>query len=300
MKKIVLLLVGLSMISCSNEELGSSENKTDLVSIQENQYLDNELWRHKTFHFADNKLVNIEYESPGYRDEYTYNDKGLVSKVIENWDVGLILRTTTYIYDDKGRIIEYNKIPGNVNPDLSTAKYTFTYFSDKILCTITYESGNSQTTEFLLDANQNIVKEHEINSNYSYVYTFENGNLTETSLFDKNVKGTSTKYKYSNLKNELQYNQFVFGKEWKLNSFLSSIHPGNSILIGLSENLISEHKSTYADPINPNDHTQIINSTFNYSLNDKNQMEKQTILYTSTTNGIVDVNLRTEISYTYK
>ncbi len=298
MKKLILLIAGLLLVSCTNEEVENPEAKTNLVSITENQYLDNELWRHKTFNFDDNKLVNIEYESPGYRDEYTYNDKGLVSKVIEYWNVGLILKTTIYTYDDKGRIIEYNKIPGTANPNLSAAKYKFTFLSDKIISTVTYESGNSETNEFLLDANHNIIKQNEVNSNYSYIYTFENGNLTEASLFYQNIKGNSVDYKYSNLKNELHYNQFIFGKEWKLNSFLSRIHPGNSILTELSENLISEYKTIYRDPTNPEEKTDI--TKFSYTINDKNQMETQTILRTATTSGIVDVNSRTEIFYKYK
>lgn len=298
MKKIAILLIGLCMISCSNEELGSSEIKSKLISIEENQYLDNELWIHKVYNFDDNKLINIKYENSDFGDEYTYNEKGLVSKVVENVDIGKVLKTTTYSYDDKGRLIEYNQIPGNVDLNLSTFKYTFTYLSDRILRTFKSQSGYSETIEFFVDANYNIIKKTIANSDYSYIFTYENGNLTEASEFNKNSKGTSVNYKYSNLKNELQINQFIFGKEWKLNSFLYRLHPGNSILTGISENLISEYSTTFRNPINPDNQTDI--TKFTYKMNDKNQMEKQTILRTATTNGIVDVNSRTEISYKYE
>jgi hypothetical protein len=298
MKKIAILLIGLCMISCSNEELGNSEIKSKLISIEENQYLDNELWIHKVYNFDNNKLINIKYENSDFGDEYTYNEKGLDSKVVENVDIGKVLKTTTYSYDDKGRLIEYNQIPGNVDLNLSTFKYTFTYLSDRILRTFKSQSGYSETIEFFVDANYNIIKKTIANSDYSYIFTYENGNLTEASEFNKNNKGTSVNYKYSNLKNELQINQFIFGKEWKLNSFLYRLHPNNYILTGISENLISEYSTTFRNPINPDNQTDI--TKFTYNMNDKNQMEKQTILRTATTNGIVDVNSRTEISYKYE
>jgi hypothetical protein len=303
MKKIILLFTGLLIVSCSNEELGNSDTKSGLVSIRENRYMNNQLTTYKTLNFSDDKLITIDYYDDRDYDEYAYNDQGLVSKIIEHQAPGGVYMITTYLYDEKGRIIEFNKIPGPLYSFPEKGKYEFTYLSDKIILTTTYDAAKPEKVEISLNASNNITKRTIFYDAYSYNYTYENGNLTDNSLFYKNkfLTGDYTKYVYSNLKNEYNYKKFIFGKEWKLNSYINGIYLNTPDLTDLSENLVSEYMTSSVDQINPADYTYILTSKYKYVFNDKNQMEKQTISCKTVINGIPSANMTTyELLYTYK
>jgi hypothetical protein len=303
MKKIILLLAAILLVSCSNEELGDSEATGSLMSIKENTYINNELYTYRTLTFSNDKLLNIKYKNPEFHDEYTYNEKGLVSKIVEYQSSGGIYLTTTFLYDNKDRITNFNAIPGPLYPTQIVIEYVVTYLPDKILLRSTDDPDNFDSVDFFVNANNSFTEEVILLFSSQYKYNFENGNLTSCSVFNyKEVESKNySKYSYSNLKNEYNYKRFIFGKEWKLNSYLTSPYMlRRNIICEQSENLISEITDTYKDPTDPAHYSQIINTKFDYTVNDQNQMEKQVKTYTSKINGILDVAMKYELLYTYK
>jgi hypothetical protein len=303
MKKIILLLGAVLMFSCSNEELSDSDSKTGLVSIKENTYIDNELYTYKTLKFTDDKLITIQYENPGNHDEYTYNEKGLVSKIVEYQSQGGIYLTTTFFYDDQDRIIKFNSLPGELYPYPVDTYYTVTYLPGKILLRSADDPDNFESVDFLVNENNFFTDELLIIFSSHYKYNFENGNLTACSVLNYNETESSnySTYSYSNLKNEYNYKKFIFGKEWKINSYLTSPYTlRRNIICEQSENLISEITDTYKNKTDPARYSQIINTKFDYTINNQNQMEKQIKTYTSKINGILDVTMKYELLYTYK
>jgi hypothetical protein len=295
MKKLIVLLTGLLIVSCSNDnDTVYPVEKTVLASIKivTDYGYGNNNPPPKMLQFENEKLITIQYNGSYIFDRYIYNDQGLVSKILEYRLYGVLFMTTSFLYDAQGRIIEFDRVSGPENINPVNRKYTFTHLSDKIIFTASDESNETSTRELYFNSNNEIAKETLPPSNFYFKYSYTNGNLVDRSVFNNDTfNGTFSSYTYSNLKNDYDYRKYIFGKEWKLNSYLSSYYTYNlHDLTVLSENLISEYTDNY-------DSTDV--TKFSYSFDDKNNIKAQTQKYTSTINGIIVSSITTEYSYKY-
>jgi PBP1b-binding outer membrane lipoprotein LpoB len=305
MKKIVILLIGLLIVSCTNDDESSKPtvNKS-IVSITENNYRNDKLFSFRKLSFSNDQLTRIEY-SDKRRDDYSYNSNGLVSKITEYDPNNILSVTTLYSYDEKGRISTLEKYSSPSSTIFNNAHYVFTYSSGKIS---RQEYNVNQVTplnphDFLLNSNNEIITDIIFKDGYSYYYTYANSNIVNTSFYSISVtQGTNMKLSYTNLKNDFNYKKYLFGKEWKLNNFLSVLSSTNTIF-ELSENLVSNvtiDRSTHQYN-NPPDYSNYYkNIAFNYEFNESNQMTKETREITQKIDGVISPVSKSEFIFEYK
>jgi hypothetical protein len=298
MKKIVTLIVGLLIISCSNDDSTDVNSITNenLVSITKNEYSNNNFSASQKLIFFKGKLNNIQYHDGSY-DNYQY-DNNLVSRILR-FDSNGLFWTNTYLYDNDGRIIEITRIPGPTNVQIkNVAKFSFIYKTNQILINAVYTPGDSLTYELILDQNNKIINERwlSINGNIitNFIYwtnTFTNGNLSNSLRENDGNYTYNLSYSYNNIKNDFNYNKFLFGKHWKNNICLDLFKNVLSVEGGLQ--ITSEYLVTNSNR-NHNDFSE--NFTYNYTFNEKNQITKEIVVGTST----FPSNYRIESIYEYK
>lgn len=290
MKKIFILIIGFLIVSCSKDDSDcpNSISNTNLVSITKNYYSNNVLYDFKKLNFYEQKLINIQYKDGSY-DDYQYSNN-LVSRILEFDSNDIIERTLTFEYDSEGRVIKWRQIPGSTNTIWINSERTYSYNNNQIICNNTYTGGYMKFV-YTLNLNGDIINEklYDINNNlhYQYItYNYANNNLTNLTKIDTffNTQEISN-YTYTAIKNEFNYNKYLFGLKWKKNYTLthSQTFPFVSYESEISENLVSSFSDNSR------------NFLFNYIFNEKNQITKETQNFTAT-----GINARFESIYEYK
>ncbi|HKX87281.1 MAG TPA: hypothetical protein VJL37_11465 [Flavobacterium sp.] len=294
MKKLFLLMTGLLIVSCSNDDSASSDAnaKTNLYSITVDNPDESYSSEEKKMTFYKGKLLNIKHLY-GNRDDYYYSNN-LVSEIYGYTFNNKVGTKLAYAYDGKGRIIAITET-FFIEDGERANRYFFTYTGNKIL--IRFGTPESRIlSELTVDANNNIISEKSLDENgtisHECTFTYTNGNLTsytDNSLSDMPI---TRAYTYTALKNNFNYNQYLFGKEWKMNFSLDNYINGNGLtkpMEAVSENLPSGF-------IQDNNGIRTIEATIDYSFNDKNQLIKESRL-TNTTNSSP---IRKELIYDYR
>jgi hypothetical protein len=301
MKKIVILLTSLLIVSCSNEEKTVSPPKT-LSSIKRSYYYPNgQLSSFDNMNFLNEKLINIKYSgTERNRDEYTYNEQGIVSQILYYNLDGYLALTKTYSYDTMGRIIGKSiKILITDTGETINTKLVFTYLTDKIIVN-TISNGRESSQEILLNSSNKIIKQIITPAIYSTTYQYENGDVTSSKTNFANSESVES-YSYNTLKNNNNYRQYIFGNEWKLNDYLDNFNSGSTYFVYLqSQNLISEYTSSPTRIDNLSDKMAIFKRKFTYTFNDKKEIYKETQMYSRTIDETTENLFKEEFIYTYK
>jgi hypothetical protein len=278
MKKLFFLMAGLLALSCSDDESSSSGffTKTNLHSITAKNENGNNSSEVSKMNFSNRKLLTIQYPNKAHENYYYSN--GLVSELYSYASDNRLLKKTIYTYDSKGRIIEISKIHFFENQTQKKTEYFFTYTGNKILIR-TGIPESRVITEITTDADNNIIREKFLNVNgnsHECTFTYTNGNLTsyiDNSLSDNPL---TRKYTYTTLKNNTNHNQYIFGKEWKMNYCLDNWVTGNGFA----------HKMEAVSKNLPSGFTQDINgvrdyeTSIDYLYNEKNQLLKEIRFFT--------------------
>lgn len=306
MKKFILFLLGFTAVSCVNDEVIGNETSNSLSTIKVNEYRDDVFLYSKIMHFSNDKLTNVTYSGNGSEENYenySYNSKGLLSKAVRYQYPENLYTVTTFSYDSEERIVEINSqrdLPNSETNNLDD-KFTFTYLTDKIVSSVYYKNNFMNSSEFLLNSNQ---EPKRINkpSSYSKEYSYDNGNIVSSTSFDPDMSSNTTTYSYSSLKNEYDYSKFLYGEKWKLNKYFIGYTVGlttgeGDALFSFSKNLISEYR-TISVPSNPGLHNNHIK--YDYVINDKNLLEKKAITNVRYSTKYSPLTVRTEYLYTYK
>jgi len=90
----------------------------------------------------------------------------------------------------------------------------------------------------------------------------------------------------------------LYGKEWKLNSYLSSfLNFNSSIMIDLSENLISEYSETQF--FKESNWTVVYTSKAGYTFDNKDRMTKMTEVFSMEASGKIS-NYNSEFIFSYR
>jgi hypothetical protein len=306
MKKIVILIIGVLIVSCTNDDESSKPtlNKS-ISSITENNYKNDKLYSFRKLSFSNDELIRIEYSDKRH-EEYSYNSNGLVSKITEYDSNNILSLTMLYSYDDNGRINKIERHPSPSQTLQTNANYVFTYTPDKITLKVYSENQDTppRAHDLLLSSNSEIITDIVFPDIYKKYHTYINGNLVTSSFYsDSGNLGINMKLSYTNLKNDFNYKKYLFGKEWKLNNFLNNYQFRNIYLYELSENLVAtattDHSTNQYN--NPPDYSNYYqNIIFNYEFNDDNQITKETQDYTQKIDGVISPVSKSEFIYEYK
>jgi len=299
MKKIFILILGLLIVSCSNDPIGSS-NAKKLYSIQKTYYnTSDEIVADENFSFWDGK-VNVISSQNTSNIQYVYNKDGLLSEILRyNANNTKVTTTSNYSYDAAGRMIKksYNGIVDTGERFNVTS--IFTYLADKIIVEITH-NGITKKQEILIDSNKEIVKDVIAPNLYFITYEYLNGNVVKSNKSYSKYQSSET-FSYTTFKNDYNYLKYVFGKEWKLNGYLDHYSTGQSFYISLqSENLISEYATSPVEFEENSERTAVFKTKYNYEFNSDNQLIKETQIDTRTVEGFTKVLSKTVLIYNYK
>lgn len=301
MKKILMLLTGILLLSCSNNDAVTAPVPKKLSSITMKYYLNDKLSSFSTLLFLNEKLITIKnMGNERSRDEYTYNNQGLVSQILSYNTDGYLASTKTYSYDMMGRIIEKSeKIVITDTGKIINIKSVFTHLTDKILVKKTYD-GQESSQEILLNSDNAIIKQTITPGLCETTFQYENGNVISSKTNNSSLEWVES-YSYNTLKNDYNYRKYVFGTEWKLNDYLDNFNTGTTYFIYLqSQNLISEYTSPPTIFDNSSDKKAIYKRKYTYTFNDRKEIYKQTEMYSRTIDGITENLFKGEFIYTYE
>ncbi|MCL9805241.1 hypothetical protein NAT51_06900 [Flavobacterium amniphilum] len=273
MKKLFFLMAGLLALSCSDEDSAISDFNfnTKLYTITIKNERGNNSSEVGKMNFSKGKLRNIQYPDKAH-DDYYYSN-GLVSELYSYASDNRLLKKTIYTYDSKGRIIEISKTYFFINQTQNNTKYFFTYTGNKILIR-TGTPGSSVLVEITADADNNIISEKflDVNGNsHECTFTYTNGNLTSFTDNSLNDTPVTRKYTYTPLKNNSNYNQYLFGKEWKMNYCLDNWVTGN----GFSGKMEAVSKNLPSGFTQDTNGERDYETSINYLFNEKNQLSKE-------------------------
>lgn len=243
MKKAVLFLIGVFVVSCSNDD---NIRELQLVSVTTNYYADNEIWDFSKSTYVNEQLQSVKNLDES-RTDYTYN-KNLIATASNYESDGTLFSTLRFTFDSSDRLINFD-IVYNGN---EVTKYTITYNQNSIIYTYKNHNGNSLVYEFELNSNNQIISKKTISANgvppsassLTYQYIYDGPNLASVTSFNPktNVTTPLVSYSYSTLKNEVGINKNMYGKAWKINSFLMIIINQGNYTPQVSENLVSSYK----------------------------------------------------------
>jgi len=282
MKKLNLLIIvsiGLIISSCcSDDDCGISDTTQSLISITKDYYTNNNLTFSAKFNFYSERLINIQYSDNSYDDIYYEGD--LISKILEfdannDWEW-----TTTYTYNSSNKLIQkkVTPSPNNTITDVSRQK-DFVYNGNLIQSESSWSDGGLHKNMIILNNEKLITEDKILNSENTIVLThmFEyineslskvirkdsNENITAEVTFEYIEKVTSDIY---------NYDKYLFGKEWKNNSYLNNHHTliTESDSYKVHKNYISNYN--YSDFLT----NTTITSTFNYEFDTSDNIIKQT------------------------
>jgi hypothetical protein len=296
MEKILILIAGILVVSCSNDD-SENFNPKRLSSIQEKYYDSNNVnYTSCNYIFREGKLNTIQYDQ-GDKEQYFYNKQGLVSEILYfNADNSKVLRSTSYSYDTQGRIIEKNAKGTITNTgEPYNFKTVFTYLIDRVVVEETYD-GNLHKNEILMNSNKEIFKEIRTPDIFFIAFEYLNGNIIKSNTTFSTLQYTET-FSYNTSKNDYNYLKYVFGKEWKTNAYLNY---NNAYIHLQSENLISEYTSNPRKFENTSDRTAVYKTKYNYDFTTDNQMAKETRIDSRTVEGITENLSKIESIYFYE
>lgn len=292
MKKLFLLVTGLLIVSCSNDDEATSAQNNQLSSITALSHDEQSGTTYeKKLSFYKGKLMNSQ-DSYGFREDYSYQNN-LVSKISNSISTRLTSKIA-YTYDSKGRIITLSKT--FITEDQERVNlYYFTYTGSKIL--VRFGTPEARIlTELTVDANNNITSERYFDENgtidHECTFVYTNGNLT--SYTDNSLAATpiTRNYTYTTLLNNSNYHQFLYGKEWKMNYSLHNYVSGKSMaytMEAVSKNLPSGFTQD-------NNGIRVHEATIEYVLNDQNRIVKENRLIQTPNN----LPLKEEFNYNYQ
>ncbi|MCP2025886.1 hypothetical protein L1276_001026 [Flavobacterium sp. HSC-32F16] len=251
MKKIInLLLIGFFAVACSNDE---SPKEPELVSITTNYYVDNEIIDSSKSNYSNQQLQNVQNLDQS-RTEYKYNNN-LIASASNYEPDGFLFSTNKYTFDSNDRLTE----DAVVFSDNSIIKYTITYNENSILVTYSHYNGNSIVYELELNGDKQVISKRAVLVNGAppkanslrYQYTYAGKNLISVTSFNAatNITTPLVTYTYGTLKNETDSSRHMYGKAWKMNSFLMVIVNQGNYTPQVSENLISSYKEGTRDAV---------------------------------------------------
>lgn len=267
---IVIILFALVCFSCSNEKLElenteSTSSDTGLVSITLTTAF-NATIKHL---FKDEKLEKIEYSS-GHYDIPSYTD-GLISKIEEFDENGDLKWTSTYFYDDTGRLIRRETIPHNSYTQYDIREKTFEYNANNIAVVL-----NFYNTEYELNASNSfdlqlseagLITEETFNDIDGHVklITYSDNNPISYSQFlgSENRIETSFTYTSEEATEAYHFRQYMFGKEWKNNYILNNqFNTDYSNIYVTSEHLLESYTTLLK--IDSGDVYEYLNVTYEF------------------------------------
>lgn len=153
-KKILMGMVALALVSCNNDDDKNNASwGTNLDKVTFN--LDD--GSRNIMEFDNNKLQRQYngYNSDGtydFIDEYTYNDDGQLSEMVQTKNDGTLIFTREIVYDNLKRISEkIEKTYGNV---ISETTVVFTYYDDNTVFadyTSTFEPAINDLTYYFYE-----------------------------------------------------------------------------------------------------------------------------------------------------
>lgn len=313
MKKIVILILGLFTVACSNDDATYSDytnrdipldpNTAISYTITQNIYSYQNAYPSQVnkLYFSGEKLI-LYQNSDGSYSKYKYTDN-LLSE-IENYNSrNIAISRAKFLYDNLGRIIEIDEMPF-LDQNIQIIKSAIVYNTDKITVNQSFITPTvpieTRTYEFKLNSNNEIIQNHfakwdDITPNgaYLYKYDYENGNLVKKNLFDMT-------YSYTSIKNDYSYKKYLFGKEWKKNNFIINLIPSNLMKASIYESEVSENLISYMKYTLPTIPKIEYTMEANYEFNIQNKMIKEIRKYSQTINGETKNVERSEFIYEYK
>ena len=285
MKKILILIAGILIVSCSNDD---TDKETELVSVTTNYYADNNIWSSEKLNYVNQQLHDAK-NSDTSRTEYTYGKKNLLAAAANYGSDNVLYSTNNYTFDSSERLTEFKII---YSPTEVT-RYTIVYGANSILYTMNNVSGNSLVYEFALNSDKQIIGRKTISVNGAppkanslrYQYNYEGQNLISVTSFnpETNITTSLVNYTYGTTKNEVDSSKHIYGKAWKMNSFFMIIINQGNYTPQVSENLVSSYKEG------------TINTTINRAYSN-GKISKMTTEYTSSFN----IPMKIESIYEYK
>jgi len=242
----------LTVLSCSDDDSNENLNiKKELISIIKDSYVGNSKTFSTKYNFYHKRLISIQYSDGSYDDILYEND--LIKRILEFDSNNNLEWTTTYSYDNEGRLKIKNVIP-SPNYHINTSRQKeFTYNGDEIIGLLTFSNGNNTVkTIMTINANEQIIKEILITGEGSLISTREyiySVNDVSTALLKDRNDETSFEASYEYIDNEVSevyhYNKYLFGDKWKNNLALSTQlglnHLGAHII---SEKYIKKYHTT--------------------------------------------------------
>ncbi|NWL01257.1 hypothetical protein DM790_10560 [Flavobacterium collinsii] len=304
MKKIVILILGLFTVACSNDAITYSDYELDKpldpnieisYTITKRYYNDQNINNDtEKFYFSEEKIV-LYLKNNGYYFKYKYNNN-LLSE-IQGYDPrNTVISSTKFVYDNLERIIEIDDLPNTARKN-ETTKYSLVYDLDKITAIekVSYPEQHTRTYEFKINGNNQIISydftkmdEKEVPKIYLKQFSYENGNLI--SLNDLEIS-------YGNVKNDYNFKKNLFGKEWKKNNFITNYLLRETFVTNapqseISDYLISSSKQKL-------DNNVIYDVKVDYEFNNQNKITKEIRKYNFTANGATKDGGRTEFIYEY-
>lgn len=154
MKKLLLALTTVLLISCSNDDNTSNSSKL-MKTVSTTYDVSGDQVEVATTNYSNGRITDISkiyYSDPESIDlyNYSYYDNGLLSKITRN-QYGDIAQTLDYIYDDQGRIIKVISSVGE-----SQYEWSLTYNNDNTIEST--NSINSSTKTFYVNGDNHIYK----------------------------------------------------------------------------------------------------------------------------------------------
>ena len=190
LKFLIVLIIGLSICSCSTDDNNSSEDNPD----ENNQTLQ------KLVNFSS---TNVNSDDIQNVTKLIYDNDNLIK--IEEAFVGIGENIWNYNYSDNNQLIAVNDIPisfidGNLSIEYTYEREEYYTKNNKVIELTTYfKDEPDQAFQF----------------NYKTLYTYLNENITEIKFFDPddNITGFNT-YQYDNMNNVLRglkdINRWIF------------------------------------------------------------------------------------------
>jgi len=207
-KNILLILLVFAFASSSN-----AQNLKKIVCAETNtsRYKsDNEVPDITEYNFANNKIITVT-ESSGYVSKYSYNDKGLLSRITRTYTKNPDAEDsiTDFEYNNDGYLIKtyrYNAKNGVKNDKVNTTetKYEYQIKNDKEF-TILGKSICTNTRKADCEEEIFIMKNNVLTENRNFmdiktvsVYNFKDGNLVSYNKNKNNRENHTLIYDYDN------------------------------------------------------------------------------------------------------
>lgn len=254
--KSILIVVSILFISCSENDsnesiIQNSDTNLNLVSITRQLYSDNNLYYSSKFNFDNEKLIDIQHSNGSY--EEFYYEGHLVYQILDFNDNNDLEWTTTYTYDDLGRLTQKKVVPSpnNTLTDVSRQK-DITYQENLIQIAYSWSDGGFHKKTISLDNENLIIDDKQFSKNdiltIQRKFEYLNKNFIKQTIVD--LEGTieyEETYNYLDkvISKPYNYNIYLFGPHWKNNSALNiQFGLGQVDPYKISENYVKDYQYT--------------------------------------------------------